>query len=594
MDFQQVLLLLIISNALVFFLWGKIRYDIVALCALLISAVVGIVPMNKVFTGFGHPAVFMIISVLIVSHAMVETGATEKLSQFLYPLTKFTTLHIFSLCCLGAFLSAFINNVGALAFLLPVALKTGLDRERSGAVLLMPLSFATILGGLITAIGTPPNIIISKYRMESLGKPFAMFDFSPIGLILTFLGILFIALIGWRLIPKNKRSKKPQQELFEIDNYIIQATVPSKWPLSKKVFSEIEDYIKEIDVSIVGLKRGETSYQTIPRRLPLLTNDILILEGEQKDLSKALDLLKLQALNTEGKKIDLFQNPHAQLLEIVVSPYSTLAGKNISQLKLQRRYGINLLGVSRQGKPYRGRLDKFKLAIGDILLLQGAEDSIRELITISNCLPLAERELSFQKNNKIFLALGIFTVAIALSVLGILPLHVTLPLASVAMVILKIIPLQKMYERVDWPIVILIGSMIPIGEALEYTGTAALIVQSALEHAPTVSPTWIIAIILVMTMTISDILNNAATAVLMAPIAHTLATQLALNPDPFLMAVTVGASCAFLTPIGHQNNAMIMGPGGYEFKDYWRMGLPLEILITLIATPAILHFWPIK
>ena len=593
MTLQQVLLLLVVSNALVFFLWGKWRYDLVALFALLVSAMVGIVPLNKVFSGFGHPAVFMVISVLIVSHAMVEAGATEAISKLLYPVTRFLTLHIFFLCCLGAFLSAFINNVGALALLMPVALKTGLDRERSAGILLMPLSFATILGGLITAIGTPPNIIISKYRMETLGTPFDMFDFSPIGLLITLGGILFISLIGWRLIPRDKREKKPHQELFEIDNYVIQAKAPAKWSFSGTPLPELEEYIKETDVSIVGLSRGQTAYQAIPRRLPLAAHDVFILEGEQKNLSKALDLLKLQVLNTEGKKIDLFQSTQGEIAEVVVSSYSSMVGKNISHLKLQRRYGINLLGVSRQGKQHRGRLDSFKLGVGDILLLQGAEESLKEMIATFNCLPLAERDLTFQRNNKIILALGIFAAAIAASLFRIIPLHIALPLAAIGMVVLNIIPIQKMYERVDWPIVILIGSMIPIGEALDHTGTATLIVEHLIHSAPSIDPVWIIATILIVTMTVSDILNNAATAVLMAPIAYNLATHLNFNPDAFLMAVTVGASSAFLTPIGHQNNAMIMGPGGYEFKDYWRMGLPLEILIVLIATPAILYFWPL-
>ena len=593
MNFQQVTLLLIISHAFIFFLWGKIRYDLVALLALLAAAIFGIIPVNKTFSGFGHPAVFMVISVLIISHALSEVGATEMLSKYLYPFTKTPSLHIFVLCLISAFLSAFMNNIGALALLMPVALQTGVKRGVSAGTLLMPLSFASILGGLMTSIGTPPNIIISKYRYEILDTPFEMFDFTPIGLMVTLCGILFISFIGWRLIPLKKRQQKPPQDLFEIDNYVIQVRPSKSWRFAGKTIQDLEPYLKEGDISVVGLSRNNNAYQSIPQRLPLHTDDILILEGEQKNLSHILTLLDLRVLSTDGKKIDLFRQNDSTLSEVVLSPYSSIIGKEVGKVRLQKRYGLNLLGVSRQGKQHRGRLDKFKLQLGDILLLHGTEESVQEASNTFSFWPLAERGLKFRKSGNILKALGLFALAIFTSITGIVPLHIALPFAAAFMVILKIIPLHKMYEGVDWPIVILIGAMIPIGEALEYTGTSSLLVKGVLHSTASIDPVWAVALTLIVTMSISDILNNAATAVLMAPIAYNLAVELQASPDPFLMAVTIGASSAFLTPIGHQNNALIMGPGGYEFKDYWRMGLPLEILIVLVATPAILHFWPL-
>ncbi len=593
MEISQILLLFLIALAFVGFLWGKFRYDIVALTVLLSAVVLKIIPISDAFSGFGHPAVFMVAAVLIISRALISAGATDMIAVVINSFTKSRLLHIFTLCVIAAFLSGFINNVGALAFLMPIAIQTCIKQGRSPGVVLMPLSFASILGGLVTSIGTPPNIIISKYRTELMGSAFEMFDFTPVGILVALGGVLFITFIGWRFIPKEKREAKKTEELFDVDNYILEAKIPKKSKLRGLSLKEVDDMTAESEVSVVGFIRKNRKHPSVPRRIPLQMGDVLILEGDQTELNKFVTSLKLELIDTKGKKIDLFTSPGAKLTEVVVPSQSGLENKAIGGLRLQGKYGLNLLGVSRQGRPYRGRMKAFKIKVGDILLLHGLEDHLNEFINIFGCLPLAQRDLKFNKYGQAFIALGVFVFSILVSVLGVLPLQISLVIAAGAMVLMNIVPVTKMYESIDWSIIVLIGAMIPIGEALEDTGTAAYLVQNIFKVDAGTSPFLLLGAVLIITMTVSDILNNAATAVLMAPIAYNISFQLGANPDPFLMAVAVGASCAFLTPIGHQNNAMIMGPGGYEFKDYWRMGLPLEILVTAIALPAIIYFWPL-
>jgi di/tricarboxylate transporter len=593
MEIDQLILLFLIAMAFAGFLWGKFRYDIVALTILICAVVVKIIPISDAFSGFGHPAVFMVAAVLIISRALISAGATDMIAVIIDSFTKSRLVHIFTLCVIAAFLSAFINNVGALAFLMPIAIQTCIKQGRSPGVVLMPLSFASILGGLVTSIGTPPNIIISKYRTELIGSAFEMFDFTPVGILVVLGGILFVTFIGWRLIPKEKREAKKTEELFDVDNYILEAKIPRKSKLLGLSLRDVDDMTAESEVSVVGFIRKDRKHPSVPRRIPLQVGDILILEGEQTELNKYVTSLKLELIDTKGKKIDLFTSPGATLIEVVVPAQSGLENKTIGSLRLQGKYRLNLLGVSRQGRPYRGRMKAFKIKAGDILLVHGLEEYLNEFINIFGCLPLAQRDLKFNKSGQAFAALGVFISSILVAVFGFMPLQISLVIAAGLMVLMHIVPPSKMYESIDWSIIVLIGAMIPIGEALEDTGTAAYLVQNIFRIDSGASPFLLLGGVLIVTMTVSDILNNAATAVLMAPIAYNISFQLGASPDPFLMAVAIGASCAFLTPIGHQNNAMIMGPGGYEFKDYWRMGLPLEIIVTAIAVPAIIYFWPI-
>ena len=591
MAVEQYLVIGIMTTVLGLFIWGRWRYDVVALMALLTSSVTGLVPSDQLFTGFGHPATITVAFVLVLSYGLTKSGAVEGVVRLVSPLSGIPSLHIAALIFIAALLSMFMNNVGALALLMPIAIQSTVKAGRSPSTVLMPLSFGSILGGLVTLIGTPPNIIIASYRQQTLGEPFHMFDFAPVGGVIAFTGILFLALIGWRWVKIRKTNAGTS--LFEIESYLFEIKLSQDSELKGKSIRELEELLEEPDITIAALIHKRQYYPVPPKRHALATNDILILEGPQDEIDKLVSKYGLALLSAENARQAIFHSEDTVMMEVVLAPGSTLNGKTLEQIRFKARYGVNLLALSREGKSLRGRLRKLQLRVGDVLLLHGENEHVEEMIGKLKCYPLAERGVAFGKRKHAMPALGIFGVCIALSAIGVLPIQTTLGIAVILMVLFQIVPVRELYDGIDWPVIVLLGAMIPVGGALESTGTTQIIADGLLYLAGDISIVVILTTILVITMTLSDILNNAATAILMAPIAKTIAESAGVNPDPFLMAVAVGASCAFLTPIGHQNNALVMGPGGYRFGDYWRIGLPLEMLIVVVAIPLILLVWPL-
>ena len=599
---DQILILSLLGLIFSLFIWGRWRYDVVAMGALLLATISGVVVPQAAFSGLGHPATITIAAVLIISRALTNSGVVEIATGLVRIALPSPTIHIAALAGLGAMLSTIMNNVGALALLMPVALQSSLEANRSPATILMPLAFGTILGGMVTLIGTPPNIIVAAYREETTGVPFGMFDFSPVGATVAVVGLIFVAVIGWRFIPSARLKKNTPQELFKIEDYVAEVKVPEGSNAIGQSLDELEAATEDSDVNVAGLIRGERSILGAAWRERIQVGDILILESDQKGIDKFVGTLELELPSTKkqeneesGKpKTPPLQSGDGALMEAVIPPErSLLIGRTPQSLKLRTRFGVNLLAVSRQGQPYRGRLKSFRFRAGDVLLVQGEEDRLREVISRLGCLPLAERHLQFVKRNLAALSALVFGIAIASATLGFLSLPIALASAATIMVLLNIVPARELYDSIDWPVVVLIGAMIPIGQALEETGATQMVVEGFLGIASSFSPVIILTLLLVLTMLLSDVLNNAATAVVMVPFGWTLAQHLEVNPDPFLMAVAIGASCAFLTPIGHQNNLLVMGPGGYQFGDYWRMGLPLEILIVAVSIPTLLWVWPL-
>ena len=593
MPYEQAAIFAILGLSLVFFIWGHWRYDIVAFLALLMSVLAGVVPYGSAFDGFGHPATVTVAMVLIISRALSNSGAVDLIARHVTLTAKHLTLGIAALSGLGAGLSAMMNNVGALALLMPVAIRAAKKAKQSPAVVLMPLSFGSILGGLVTLIGTPPNIIIATFREKSAGEPFGMFDFTPVGLVAAVVGVIFIAGVGWRLIPAQRRRTMSSRELFDLEDYVSEARVPEDTPAIGLTVHEIEEMTAKTGAVIVGVIRQGRRGFGVARMETIQADDLLIIEAGPDNIDSFITTLKLEVVGVEGPKASLLSSENVVLMEAVVPPRARIERRSVQTERLRSRYGVTLVAVSRQGRPIRERLMSLPIKAGDVLLLQGDPDRLSEAIAKIGCLPLAERGLQIGQRNQAGLCAGIFAAAIIAAATGALPFTIALALAALAMVMLRIVPPREIYESVDWPVILLLGAMIPVGEALETTGATQLIAGLILEFGAGLSPVFILAVLMVVTMTLSDIMNNAATAVVMAPISVGIADQLGVNPDPFLMTVAVAASCAFLTPIGHQNNMLIMGPGGYHFSDYWRMGLPLEILIIAVSLPMILWVWPL-
>ncbi|MCF8466276.1 MAG: anion permease [Sneathiella sp.] len=591
MTTDQILLFSLFGVVFALLIWGRWRYDLVAFVALIIALVLGLVPTSLAFSGFGHPATIIIALVLIVSRGLVNSGAVDIVTRKLTSLDLKLSSHIAAMSGLGAIFSAFMNNVAALAMLMPVDLQAAVKAKRSPRLTLMPLAFATILGGLVTLIGTPPNIIIASYREKALGAPFGMFDFAPVGLTCAAVGIIFVAIVGWRLIPGARDSKSPTIDLLDQEGYLAELQVAEDSPAIGMLVRELDDTAEDSDAAVVGLVRNHKRLAGQARNVEIRAGDILVVDAGAKGIDQFRGAMKLEF---DGEKQrEKAESGGMVLMEFVVPRYARIEGRSAMSLRLLSRRGVTLLGVSRQGKKFRDRVRHLNIEAGDILLLLGSNDRVPEVAQWLGVLPLAERGLSVTQYRRAGLAAGIFAAAIAVASFGGLYLAVALAIVVAAYVILDIVPIQEVYLQVEWPVIVLLGSMIPLGAALEASGGTALIAGGIVDLTAGLPIMVVLTVLMVVIMTLSDVLNNTATAVIGAPIALDIANRLNVNPDPFLMVVAVAASCAFLTPIGHKNNTLIMGPGGYKFGDYWRMGLPLEILVIVVAIPAILFFWPL-
>ena len=628
MTLEQSIVLGVIVLIFGLFAWGKWRYDVVAVIGLL-ALVVADVFLEQVLRrgesklidpahaldGFGHAAVITVAAVLIISRALRNSGVVDLIARRLMPLSKNQLLHITSLCVVAAVLSAFMNNVGALALLLPVALKTANEQKRSPSLILMPLAFASILGGMITMIGTPPNIIVSIFREEhlkdltekavtdsavkdylvSLGNPvgpLGMFDFSPVGGLVALLGVTFVALLGWRLIPRDALKKAGTDEMFALNEYITEVRVPEDCKFVGMTLGEVEKETKE-KLMIFGFIRKDGKVITPNRNNLVRSNARYLVKADPVDLKDIMDESGLRLVSDLRTRIDSLKGDDVKFAEVVVTPNSMLCDRTRAYLRRSTSNTVVLMAVARQGRPMRRRLGDIRFRIGDVLLLQGSEKQIKEHVAILRLLPLEERELRVGVFSKVSLAVAIFGIAIALSMFKIMPTTLSFLCAIIAYVFFGILPMRDLYRQIDWPVIVLLGAMIPVSSALQDTGLTEKIATLA-NHLTDSMPQWsILVILMVITMTLSDIINNAATALIMAPIGVGIALQMNASPDPFLMAVAVGASCAFLTPIGHQCNALVLGPGGYRFRDYWRMGLPLEVMIVAVSVPLILYFFPL-
>ncbi|WP_298971989.1 SLC13 family permease [uncultured Roseobacter sp.] len=590
MTTDQIILFTLFGAVFGLLLWGRFRYDIVAFTALMIGVVLGVVPTEEAFSGFGHPATLVVALVLVVSAGLVRSGAVFLITRTLVDASRSLGAHIALMGAIGGVLSAFMNNVAALALLMPVDIQTARKAGRPPGLSLMPLSFATILGGMATLIGTPPNIIIASIREDALGAPFAMFDFAPVGGAAALAGMVFVALIGWRLIPQSAEAGATPQD---ISQYIAELIIPDDSKQIGKRVAELDDAADKADVAILGLIRDGKRRYGQSRNTPLKAGDALVIEASPEALDEFRTSLNLAVADTQREEALRADGEGVEIIEVVVPDGARINGKTAQSIGLAWRQRSVLLGVSRQGKRITKHLRKTEIKTGDILLLLVPRDTGPDVTDWLGCLPLADRGLAVTENSKVWLAIGLFAGAVAAASVGLLYLPIALGLVVVAYVLTRIVPLGELYDHINWPVVVLLGSMIPLGAALESSGGTELIAGALVSWTGGL-PAWaVLTVLMVVTMTLSDVLNNTATTIVAAPVGIQMAQSLEVSPDPFLMAVAVAASSAFLTPIGHKNNTLILGPGGYKFGDYWRMGLPLEIIVVAVSIPVILIVWPL-
>ncbi len=591
MTTEQIIISGILFLAMLMFGWGKWRYDLVAMSALVACVIAGLVDANEAFAGFGHPAVITVAAVLIISSALKNAGVVDEIASRISHLTETPIMHIAAMTAVVTVASAFMNNVGALALLLPIALSTSQERNRSPALILMPLAFGSLLGGMMTLIGTPPNIIVASIRAAETGVPFGMFDFTPVGLPIAIVGGLFITFVGWRLIPKERLEHNTTGKLFEVGGYLTEAKVPESSPLVGKMLGETDT--EESNVEVIGVAGKRRFAKAVRASYQIAQEDILILRADPNDLKGFLEKHGLELLSSATPA---FVEPDPQnevMVEGVVSNNSSVVGNGVELIRRETGRTLALVGLARNGRPVTQRLRQQTFRAGDVLLLRGDTDTVDQHFNTLGLWPLAKRPIDLNRTRRVAVAAMIFTAAIALGISGFVSLPVAFLLAIMGYVLTGILSPRQIYDDIDWPVIVLLAAMIPVGNALTTTGTTQLVADSLIETTQGMPIPLILGLLLVVTMLLSDVINNAATALVMAPLGIAMAKALEVSIDPFLMCVAVGASCAFLTPIGHQCNTLVMGPGGYKFTDYWRMGLPLEIIITVISVPLIMFFWPL-
>ncbi|MCS6828439.1 MAG: SLC13 family permease [Caldilinea sp.] len=600
MTHSQTTIFLILAATIALFLWGRWRHDVVALAALVACVFTGLVPAEEAFAGFGHPAVITVACVLVLSQGLQQSGAIDALTQRLLPAAAGPILTMALLTSLAALLSAFMNNIGALALLMPVGIHVAAQHKLPPGRMLMPLAFGSILGGMTTLIGTPPNLIVSGFRAEVNGIGYAMFDFLPVGLAVAGAGILFITLIGWRLVPPRERV---DLERFETGAYLTEVRVPEKSKVVGMNLYDLGKALEKADAQVIGLIRNEVEIPAPQPNRKLRADDILVIEAEPERLSAALSDLDLKLEEDKREALaeknvgkgsrKAVRSDEIALAELAVLPNSTLVGRSAADIRLRTRYGVNLLAISRYGRHSIGRLRSTLLEAGDVILLQGAMVNIAQLAADTGCVPLAERELRLPDKRQMVTAVAIMAAAIVGAAFGLVPAAVSFAAGVLATMLLGVIPSRRIYDAIDWPVIVLLAALLPVAGAFASTGAADLLARALMENIAQGSPVVALIVILVVTMTLSDFMNNAATAAVMCPIAIGAAQQLGVRVDPMLMAVAVGSSCAFLTPIGHQNNTLILGPSGFRFGDYWRLGLPLELVVIAVGVPMILLVWPL-
>jgi di/tricarboxylate transporter len=592
MTYPQAVLFALLGAMMVLMFWGRWRHDLVAFSGLMAAVLLGIVPAEEAFSGFGNPTTLIVALVLIATAGLVRSGAVARLTRLIAGEQRGTSGHVLVFGIVGGILSGFMNNIAALAMLMPVDLQAARKAGRLAGLTLMPLAFATILGGMLTLIGTPPNLIVSGFRADVLGEPYRMFDFLPVGGAVAAAGIAFIGLIGWRLIPQRDDQSAGGRDGTQ-RRYVASLVVTPDSLGSAREMHLARSEAQKHAVRITGLRRHG---QDIPGKLDdhtLKDGDVLVLRADPASLDEFRSTQKLAFPDGRMEPRARGDAEGQHLVECLVPAASGLVGRSLQSFGMLNRHDSVLIGLRRRGIALREALPRQQVESGDMLLLLMPESRTDEGLQAAGLLRIDGGSQPVSRERHMRSAIGLFAAAVLATSLGLTSMPIALGCVIVAYVLFGVLSVNEIYNHVDWPVIVLLGSMIPLGLALDATGGTALI-AGGLASITQGYPAWI-ALLLLMgaTMFLSDVLNNNATTIIAAPVSIRLAEQLQVQPDAFLMGVAVAASCAFLTPIGHQNNTLILGPGNYRFGDYWRMGLPLEIIVLAVSVPLLLIVWPL-
>ena len=588
MTLDQALAFGLMGVTIGLFVWGRLAYDLVAVLALVAGVVLGIIPADEAFSGFGDDVVIIVATALLISAAIARSGAVETAMRPLLRHLRGPQAQVPVLAGTVTLLSMVTKNVGALAMIMPIAAQVSRRTGTPLSYLLMPMSFGSLIGGLVTLVGTSPNILVSKVREELLGKPFGMFDYTPVGIVIALCGVVFLS-FAYRLLPAGRRAAGTSMEAaFNIEEYSTEARVPEASPVVGRTVAELEALGEE------GLRVTTVIRERFRRYVPrpdwvIEADDVLLLTGEPGDLERVVARAQLRLAGEEVAEDQADED--SVVAEGVVTADSPLVGRTPAEVQLRREHGLSLLAVSRSGQRLSRRLRRLRFEVGDVLILKAPRERLAGSLGHLHVLPLSERDVALGRRKRSWLPIIILALAMVLVATHLVPVAVAFAGAAAAMMLLRIMTTEEAYEAVEWPVIVLLAALIPVSNAIQATGGTDLIAAGLHRVAGGLPPLAALGLMIALAMAVTPFLNNAATVLVMAPIAGNLAERLGLNPDPFLMAVAVGAACDFLTPIGHQCNTLVMGPGGYRFGDYWRLGLPLSVLVLVVGTLLIPAVW---
>lgn len=591
MTLQQALAFGLMGATIVAFIWGRWRYDVIAVLALLVGVTLNIVPANSAFDGFKNDITVIIACALIVSAAFAKSGVVELVLRPLVPHLKTTASQVMLFAGAVTVLSMVTKNVGALAIMMPIALSVAKRTGTSPSRLLMPMSFGALLGGTVTLVGTSPNIIVSQVRDDILGRPFEMYDYAPVGLGVTAVGLVFLA-FGYRLLPRSRPVPEAMEAALAANPYVTEVEVPGHWDTARTSVGKL-GRLANGDVQVMALLRDGKRQASPHPNTRIRPGDILLLEGDHQALDDLIARLKLRLTRADRPIAMEEPTEEVRIVEAIVGPDSMMAGRSARQEDLHTTHGVNLLAVSRAGYRVTSALRTLRLRPGDVVVLQGAERALPGVLKTLGLLPLAEREVRLGGIRHAVAPAVILGAAMVLVALKIAPVAIAFFGAAVLMIAIGAIRMREAYSALDGPLLVLIACLIPVSDAIRATGGADLIAHILADLFRGQAPILALAAVMAVAMAATPFLNNAATVLIVAPIGASLAKLLGLQPDPFLMAVALGAACDFLTPIGHQCNTLVMAPGGYRFIDYPRLGAPLTVIVLVVGTALIALVWPL-
>ncbi len=587
---QIALTLFIVIAAIVLFATEKLRVDVVALLVLITLTITGLVTPLEAFAGFANPAVITVWAVFIVSGGLFKTGVADMLGKQVARLAGNSEARLIAVIMLTCgLMSAFMNNIGATAVLLPAVAGISHQTKIPLSKLLIPLAFSSLLGGNLTLIGTPPNILASSILAERGLESFAFFDFLPTGIVVFGAGILYMVFIGRHLLPAYEPVKDIQTR--RLREYVSEVRVSEDSPLAGQALYETR-LGATYGLSVLAIIRNDKKRITPLPDVRLAAGDLLVVEGSAKDLVQAQEALGL--VPEAGEEADLvMKGNEMDLVEATLSPRSSMAGRSLKQMRFRDHYGFTALAIWRQGEVIFQRISEVELQFGDALLLQGPRHRLAALQEGDDFLVMEPVKLEQRRREKAPLAVGIMLLVLALTTLGGMHISLAMVIGVALMVLSGVLNMDEAYQSIEWRSVFLIACMLPLGTAMETTGTARFLADLIVGATAGLGLLATLAAIYILAGLITEPMSNAAATVLMVPIVIDIALELGASPQAFVLATVIGASTSFLTPVGHQANVLVLGPGGYRFSDYTRVGAPLNLVI-LIATLLFLPlFWPL-